>query len=186
MKKQFIDLFINIIFYRKNKIIDFILIHNMNSMTTLILRNLPENMLTHILYDSINELGYTIDYAYVCIDYCTKKCTGIGFINFTCSKEATQFKNDWTGLLIIARRECSRNKKYTPLNIIFAKDQGLAACIKRGIKKSKYTNDITLLPVIKEKFDLESKQNNNSIFTLTEHRKLLQQLIFQLLEKDLL
>jgi hypothetical protein len=81
-------------------------------MTTLMMQNIPNEYSRQMLLDLLNGNGFAgkYDFAYLPLDFKTKRSLGYAFLNFTSKEVATQFLNafeGFSGWCIPSRKVCA-------------------------------------------------------------------------------
>lgn len=110
--------------------------------TTLVVRNLsPYCRQSHVFQELwVINLQQHADFVHVPIDYDSKYCTGICFVNFSDPAHAASARALWHGATHFGGYRC-----HSPgLNVCFAKDQGFDKCVSHHYKRTKYFRDSKL------------------------------------------
>jgi hypothetical protein len=96
--------------------------------TTLVLRNVPDDIFTALLVDELMRSGIEADFAVVCIDPRYHKNTGYAYVNVRDGNSARELLT-WHGSDMVAGHWCSQGGTRRQLSVAYAAKQGFDMCV---------------------------------------------------------
>jgi len=101
--------------------------------TTVMLRNLGAEVTTDIVMEQLKLIGMEgrVDLVHAWIDFKTKLCTGVAYVNFFDPADARVLKAMWHGREEMGGIPCHPHRV---LNVVFARKQGFDCCLIEAIR----------------------------------------------------
>ena len=96
--------------------------------TTLVLRNVPDDMFTALLVDELWRSGIEADFAIVCVDPRYHTNTGYAYVNVCDGNNARKLLT-WHGRDMLAGRLCIQGGARRQLSVAYADKQGFDMCV---------------------------------------------------------
>jgi hypothetical protein len=96
--------------------------------TTLVLRNVPDDIFTAMLVDELIRSGIEADFAVVCIDPRYHKNTGYAYVNVRNANSVRKLLT-WHGSDMVAGHWCSQGGTRRQLSVAYAAKQGFDICV---------------------------------------------------------
>ena len=99
--------------------------------TTLMLRNLGAETTTEMLMEELRLFGMDcrVDYVHAWVDFKSKSCTGIAYLNFVDPADASFLKEQWQGREELGGIPCKHRWQRASLSVVFARKQGFDLCV---------------------------------------------------------
>ena len=102
--------------------------------TTLVLRNVPEEIFTALLVDELRRSGIEADFVLVCVDPRYHLNTGYAYVNLRDGNSARELIT-WHGRDMLAGRWCSQGGARRQLSVAYAAKQGFDICVTMNGRK---------------------------------------------------
>ena len=120
----------------------------LQAKTTLAMRNLGHRVTRGGIFEELERTGLQayVDFAHVALDYRTKCCVGLAFVNFTLLAHADAARLRWTGSVSFAGDLCQGNRG---LNVVWAKKQGFSSCVLEDLKHNTLRRDVMMKPWVR-------------------------------------
>jgi hypothetical protein len=96
--------------------------------TTIVLRNVPDDMFTALLVNELWRNGIEADFAIVCVDPSNHTNTGYAYVNVCDGNNARKLLT-WHGRDMLAGRLCTQGGARRQLSVAYAAKQGFDMCV---------------------------------------------------------
>ena len=102
--------------------------------TTLMLRNLGAEVTNTIMLQELVFCGVEdrVDFIHVWVDFATKSCTGVAYLNFFDPADARDLQQMWHGREELGGIPCRGHRQRSFLSVVFANKQSFDSCVLEG------------------------------------------------------